>query len=140
MKYSEEEKIRVVKMCRELGSVQKAVRNLGYPKTRNMVYNWMEEYERTGGVKDRRNVRECRVYSEEEKRAAIDFYYSYGKGYKETVSKLGYPSYSQLKIWIAEDKEGKIACQNVEKAVKAAPLKDCASDAQSDCTKMAQAY
>lgn len=44
MKYSENEKIQVVKAYCKLGSVQKAIRKLGYPKRRNMVYRWIEEY------------------------------------------------------------------------------------------------
>ena len=43
MRYSEKEKIQVVKMYYELESVQKAIQKLGYPKKRNMIYKQMNE-------------------------------------------------------------------------------------------------
>ena len=33
-------------MYYELGSIQKAIQKLGYPKRRNMVYKWIEEYKK----------------------------------------------------------------------------------------------
>lgn len=88
-------------MYYKLGSIQKAIEKLGYPKTRNMVYNWIEEYERTGTVSDKREGRtQNTIYTNEQIEKAVKFYHIYGKSYKKTFQKLGYPTPESLRRWV----------------------------------------
>ena len=100
MRYSEKEKIRVVKMYYELGSIQKAIEKLGYPKRRNMVYKWIEEYKKTGRIKDKRSSHEIKQYTEEEKAFAVRFYHENQGSYQNIAKSLGYPSAAQLRLWV----------------------------------------
>lgn len=115
MRYSEKEKIRVVKMYYELGSIQKAIQKLGYPKRRNMVYKWIEEYKKTGRIKDKRSSHDIKQYTEEEKAFAVRFYHENHGSYQNVANELGYPSAAQLRLWVERaEKDCKITPHMIE--------------------------
>ena len=109
------EKIRVVKMYYELGSIQKAIQKLGYPKRRNMVYKWIEEYKKTGRIKDKRSSHDIKQYTEEEKAFAVRFYHENHGSYQNVANELGYPSAAQLRLWVERaEKDCKITPHMIE--------------------------
>ncbi len=99
--YTLEERLLAIKTYYETGRNSKAtIRRLGYPDKTNL-YRWLKEYERNHSLHEHR-VRYSK-FTEEEKRAAIDYYYTHGENSLQTVNALGYPSRTLLTQWLAVD-------------------------------------
>ena len=92
--YSLEERLLAVKTYYEMGRNAKAtVRRLGYPDESN-ISHWVKEYERDHGLHEHR-VRYSK-YTDSEKQAAVEYYYTNGQNGLQTVKDLGYPSRTLL--------------------------------------------
>lgn len=76
------------------------IRELGYPD-RQTLRVWWEAYEATGEVPVGYRRRKGR-FTEEDKRAAVDYYLEHGRSVARTVRRLGYPSRSCLENWVDE--------------------------------------
>ena len=99
--YSLEERLLAVKTYYEMGRNAKAtVRRLGYPDESN-ISHWVKEYERDHGLHEHR-VRYSK-YTDSEKQAAVEYYYTNGQNGLQTVKDLGYPSRTLLSQWVEEN-------------------------------------
>ena len=99
--YSLEERLLAVKTYYEMGRNAKAtVRRLGYPDETNIT-RWVKEYERDHGLHEHRV--HYSKYTDSEKQAAIEYYYTHGQNGLQTVKDLGYPSRTLLTQWVEEN-------------------------------------
>lgn len=75
---------------------------LGYPN-RGTLRNWWKEYEATGETPVGKGHRRKSAYSDEQARAAVDYYLGHGKSLARTMRALGYPKGSDtLRGWLDE--------------------------------------
>lgn len=109
--YSYEQRQKAIDTYLRTQSVRKTIRELGYPSEKEF-YKWLHEYQQQGKL-HRKFKRPKRIYySESEITAAIMFYYNNKGSYQNAVEKLGYPSASQLRLWVkAAEKDGKNTCE-----------------------------
>lgn len=115
--YTLEERLLAVNTYYKMGQNATAtVRRLGYPDVSNLTH-WVKEYERDQSLhKDR--VGYCK-YTENEKQAAVDYYFANGQNVLQTVKTLGYPSRTLLSQWVsASPREEEKACKKRKAHVK----------------------
>lgn len=115
--YTLEERLLAVNTYYKMGQNATAtVRRLGYPDVSNLT-RWVKEYERDQSLhKDR--VGHCK-YTENEKQAAVDYYFANGQNVLQTVKTLGYPSRTLLSQWVsASPREEEKACKKRKAHVK----------------------
>ena len=99
--YSLEERQRAVDLLIKYDrSVADVRRELGYPSKR-MLKIWRQEYEENG------SLHQCykgsnRLYSQEQKKEAVDYYLAHGRSLSRTVRAVGYPTKEALRLWIDE--------------------------------------
>ena len=99
--YSLEDRLKAVHLYLKYHRKAAAViRELGYP-SRKALKQWVTEYEATGTLHDGYRVREPK-YSDEQKRAAIEYYLEHGRNLQATIRALGYPSRETLAHWLDE--------------------------------------
>lgn len=80
-------------------NVNAVVKELGYP-SRRILYKWYKEYIEKDGIPDIHTKRS--VYSDEQKKVAIEHYQNHGRTLSNTIRALGYPSQITLRSWIDE--------------------------------------
>jgi putative transposase len=96
---SYEERMRAVALFIKLGKrVHATLRALGYP-TKNSLKGWCREFEAHQELKVAYAPRKPK-YTEEQKRAAVDYYFDNGRCISTTIRALGYPGRACLHEWI----------------------------------------
>lgn len=99
--YSYEDRVRAVELYLKLGKRSKAtIRQLGYP-TKNSLKAWCDEFEQSGDLQ-KGYVRIKYKYSEEQKNAAIEHYFTHGRCLAFTIMTLGYPCREMMLAWVRE--------------------------------------
>ena len=99
--YSYEQRKKAIKVYLQTQSVSETLRVLGYPSSKEL-YQWIHEYQHNGKLHKKRVKPDRIYYSEEEKTAAVEFYYNNHGSYQDAADKLGYPSSAQLRQWVKE--------------------------------------
>jgi len=100
--YSNEERMKVIKLYIEYGYNARAViRELGYP-SRNRLAAWYKEYCENGTL-ERLDKQRNSKYSVEQRQKAVEFYLNNGKSVSKTIKALGYPGKTTLCDWLNED-------------------------------------
>lgn len=95
-------------------SIAAVVRELGYP-TRHCLANWVRDFEAKGFVDPADRYRR---YTEDQKRAAVDYYLGHGKSNAKTRRALGYPGSGEyLARWIDELAPGERRVRAARRAV-----------------------
>ena len=98
-RYTVEEKIRAVKLYEKLGHITWVITELGYPSSRTLLYEWIKKY-RQGGLE---RLTPKPKYSEEQRKAAIQYYLSNGMNVTATINALGYPGKTLMREWLNDD-------------------------------------
>lgn len=89
--YSYEDRMRAVKLYIQYDYSFASVRNeLGYPKHHDSLHQWYVEFQENSDLKHRST--RTPKFTEEQRRQAIEHYYSHGRCVSRTVRLLGYPS------------------------------------------------
>ena len=98
--YSYEDRMRAVRLFIECDHSEAAtVRKLGCP-ARRTLREWYREFAESGDLHPTYPKRA--KFSEEQKRAAVDYYLLHGRNISGTIRALGYPSPETLRGWIDE--------------------------------------
>ena len=99
--YSYEERMRAVKLYIQYDfHVRTVMRELGYPKERHVIPMWYKEFRQNGDLKHERKRRS--KFTEEQKQAALNYYFEHGQCFATTVKALGFPSRQVLQSWVRE--------------------------------------
>lgn len=116
--YSYEDRIRAVKFYINCGyNAAYTVRKLGYPDATNLKH-WYREYSQFNDLHQGR--KKVSKYTDQEKRDAVDYYFSHDCNALQTVKALGYPSRPLLVKWVKElqPEEGKMRCKSFKVPVR----------------------
>lgn len=106
--YSYEDRIKAVQLYIKYDkSAAATVQKLGYPSRKNLKL-WYRTYVETGDLP--KHARPKPRYSTEQKRRAVDYYFSHGCSLARTKKALGFPCASMLSIWIDELQPGSRKC------------------------------
>ena len=98
--YSYEERIKAVELLVQYDlSFSTVIHELGYPSY-EALRKWYKEFIAAGSLHD--NLVKKTMYSQEQKRTAVDYYLTHGKCIRRTCMKLGYPSRPLLYQWRKE--------------------------------------
>lgn len=96
--YSYDDRLRAVKLYIQYGkSAADTIRELGYPSRKNLR-RWYRSYIETGGLPERSPPKP--KFSIEQKRRAVDHYFTHGRCLARTSGALGYPCVATLRAWI----------------------------------------
>ena len=99
--YTLEDRTKAVNLYFRYGGNSAAVRReLGYP-SRRALRVWVKEYEVAGALHARYGTRSPK-YSEQQQRAAVDYYLEHGRSLQGTLRALSYPSRGTLRQWLDE--------------------------------------
>ena len=118
--YPYEEQMRTVKAYIASGyQANQTIRKLGYP-FHEALQNWYREYRENEDL-HRDFIREP-LHTEEQKAAAVAYYYANGCNYTRTSKTLGYVDRERLRLWVLESglREGQ-PCISRQNAVKCTP-------------------
>lgn len=97
------------------------IRELGYP-SRAMLRNWWKDYEEFGEVRPDKRTREPK-YTDEMRRAAVDYYLEHGRSLARTMRAMGYPrSREYLSKWIDELAPGRRKVRRAGQADRDIPV------------------
>ena len=96
--YTKEEKLKAIELYQKLGHVSWVIHALGYP-SRTLMYVWLDKY-KSGELE---NSTKKKKYSDEQRKAAVEYYLNNGRSIKKTVTALGYPGKTLLGEWLNED-------------------------------------
>ena len=97
------------------------IRELGYP-SRAMLRNWWKDYEEFGEVRPDKRTREPK-YTDEMRRAAVDYYLEHGRSLARTMRAMGYPrSREYLSKWIDELAPGRRKVRRAGQANRDIPV------------------
>ena len=100
--YSYEERLKAVQLYIQYDKSYASVfRELGYPPSSHSIKLWYKEYEETGGL--HKSYSSSSKYSDEQRKAAVQYYVEHGRSKSRTVKALGYPTRQQLTEWIKQD-------------------------------------
>ena len=100
--YSYEERIKAVQLYIKFDkSAASVINELGYPKNTKSIKYWYEEYIANGDLHQDKN--DDRIYTQEQRDAAVTHYLEHGKCLNRTVRAMGYPSRNLLSKWVSED-------------------------------------
>ena len=100
--YSYEERLKTVQLYIQYDKSYASVfRALGYPPSSHSIKLWYKEYEETGGL--HKSYSSPSKYSDEQRKAAVQYYIEHGQSKSRTVKALGYPTRQQLTEWIKQD-------------------------------------
>jgi len=77
----------------------KTIKVLGYPH-RKILARWYKEYLQFGSLHV--SYRKTPRYSDDQKNAAINYYFERGQNISKTLRALGYPSKGTFKLWLSE--------------------------------------
>lgn len=76
--YSYEDRVKAVQLLVQYGgSPTLVIRELGYP-SRGMLYNWYNEYLRTGCLHSAEQLKHTK-YSEKQRQQAVEYYLEHGR-------------------------------------------------------------
>ena len=99
--YSYEQRIAAVELYIKYGlHASKVINELGYPNRHSLAL-WYKEYKKNNGL--HKSLIRTPKFTQEQRRTAIEHYMMHGKCITYTVKALGYPSRSQLKLWLREE-------------------------------------
>ena len=100
--YSYEERLKAVQLYIQYDKSYASVfRELGYPPSSNSIKLWYKEYEETGDL--HKSYSSPSKYSDEQRKAAVQYYIEHGQSKSRTVKALGYPTRQQLTEWLKQD-------------------------------------
>ena len=100
--YSYEERLKAVQLYIQYDKSYASVfRELGYPPSSHSIKLWYKEYEETGGL--HKSYSSHSKYSDEQRKAAVQYYIEHGRSKSRTVKALGYPTRQQLTEWLKQD-------------------------------------
>ena len=100
--YSYEERLKAVQLYIQYDKSYASVfRELGYPPSSHSIKLWYKEYEETGGL--HKSYSSPIKYSDEQRKAAVQYYVEHGRSKSRTVKALGYPTRQQLTEWLKQD-------------------------------------
>ena len=100
--YSYEERLKAVQLYIQYDKSYASVfRELGYPPSSHSIKQWYKEYEETGDL--HKSYISTSKYSDEQRKAAVQYYVEHGRSKSRTVRALGYPTRQQLTDWIKQD-------------------------------------
>ncbi len=100
--YSYEERLKAVQLYIQYDKSYASVfRELGYPPSPHSIKLWYKEYEENGDL--HRSFISTSKYSDEQRKAAVQYYVEHGRSKSRTVKALGYPTRQQLSEWIKQD-------------------------------------
>jgi len=92
--YSYEDRMKAVKLYIQYDLCCASVcRELGYPDGKSLK-TWYKEYLANGDL--RRTFIKTNAYSDEQRKAATDYYLQHGRSKTHTIKALGYPTRQQL--------------------------------------------
>ena len=98
--YSFEDRVRAVRLYIKLGKrIGLTIRQLGYP-TKNALKTWYREYEQRHDLPA--GYVRLPMYSQAQKKRAVEHYLEHGRCIAATSRSLGYPSRSLLSAWLQE--------------------------------------
>lgn len=101
--YSREQRMKAIRLYIKYDKCRvDVIRELGYP-SRNLLTLWYKAFlneQKTGVVWDRYTRKS--IYSQEQKKAAVDHYLEHGCNLSRTIRLLGYPSKEALRQWCDE--------------------------------------
>lgn len=104
--YAFEDRLKAVKLYLQYDRDSAAVRReLGYPSKRSLK-EWVAEFETAGALHDGCRARPPK-YSEQQKRAAVDYYLQHGRSVRRTIKAQGYPNRATLRQWLNNALEGR---------------------------------
>lgn len=98
--YPYEKRMKAVLLYIKYKSANKVIQELGYPKTRFVLYEWHKQYQTKESLLFRNH--NTRLYTQEEKDIAINYYLNNGCNSCKTVRDLGYPSRRLFQNWLDE--------------------------------------
>ena len=100
--YSYEDRLKAVQLFIQYDKSYASVfRELGYPPSHHTIKHWYKEYEQTGDL--HRFYIRANKYSDEQRKAAIQYYLDHGRNKIQTVKALGYPNRQLLTEWLKQD-------------------------------------
>ena len=100
--YSYEERLKAVQLYIQYDKSYASVfRELGYPPSSHSIKLWYKEYEETGDL--HKSYSSTSKYSDEQRKAAVQYYVEHGRSKSRTVKALGYPTRQQLTEWLKQD-------------------------------------
>jgi putative transposase len=100
--YSYEDRLKAVLLYIQYDKSYASVfRELGYPPSSHSIKLWYKEYEENGDL--HRSYTSTSKYSDEQRKAAVQYYVEHGRSKSGTVKSLGYPTRQQLTAWIKQD-------------------------------------
>ena len=100
--YSYEERLKAVQLYIQYDKSYASVfRELGYPPSSHSIKLWYKEYEETGDL--HKSYSSSSKYSDEQRKAAVQYYVEHGRSKSRTVKALGYPTRQQLMEWLKQD-------------------------------------
>ena len=100
--YSYEDRVKAVRLLIQYGgSPTLVIRELGYP-SRGMLYNWYNEYLRTGGLHSAEQLKHTK-YSKKQRQEAVEYYLEHGRSISRTITALGFPGRTVLRDWLHKD-------------------------------------
>lgn len=100
--YTTEQKLKAVELYIQYNHSPMAVfYELGYP-SRSCINKWYHEYLANDNTFESKKFRTSK-YTEEQRKAAVEYYLTHGKSVKGTIHALGYPGKSTLCEWLNED-------------------------------------
>ena len=100
--YSYEERLKAVQLYIQYDKSYASVfRELGYPPSSHSIKLWYKEYEKNGDL--HKSYISTSKYSDEQRKAAIQYYIDHGRSKARTVEALGYPTRQQLTEWLKQD-------------------------------------
>ena len=100
--YSYEDRIKAVKLYIQYDKSYASVfRELGYPPAIHTLKYWYKEYKQNGDL--HKTFIKASIYTDEQRKAAIQYYVEHGRSKAQTVRALGYPTRQQLTEWIKQD-------------------------------------
>ncbi len=100
--YSYEERLKAVQLYIQYDKSYASVfRELGYPPSSHSIKLWYKEYEENGSL--HRSYTKTSKYSDEQRKAAVQYYVAHGRSKSRTVKALGYPTRQQLTEWLKQD-------------------------------------
>lgn len=82
------------------GNTRAAIRELGYPNSRETLSKWYKEFTKNGEL--HKSYIKPHKYTDEEIEYAINYYLKNGKNITKTVKEISYPCRSVLSKWITE--------------------------------------
>ena len=105
--YSYEERLKAVQLYIQYDKSYTSVfRELGYPPSSHTIKTWYKEYKEVGDL--HKSFISTSIYSDEQRKAAIQYYVEHGRSKARTVKALGYPTRQQLTEWIKQDLPGEV--------------------------------